>query len=151
MWEKTEARLRAMTRMLVRRHRALIERVAAKLLDETTLGPKALDKLIGRSVNDVKPTPPLVITKAEAALFRKAITRAVSTSGPEKRAMTTRAPFTQQTIRKAIAAARKEGLHIYGIRPDGTVMVGENPPLTDAAQLKQPENATPSVWDDVEA
>ncbi len=65
--------------------------------------------------------------------------------------MTTRAPFTQQTVRKAIAAARKEGLHIHGIRPDGTVMVGENPPLESAAAPLASENAPPSKWEDVEA
>lgn len=65
--------------------------------------------------------------------------------------MTARAPFTQQTVRKAIAAARKEGLHIHGIRPDGTVIVGENPPLETTGPLAPGENAKPSVWDEVEA
>lgn len=65
--------------------------------------------------------------------------------------MTARAPFTQQTVRKAIAAARKEGLHIHGIRADGTVMVGENPPLEPTGTLAPGENAKPSIWEDVEA
>lgn len=65
--------------------------------------------------------------------------------------MTARAAFTQQTVRKAIAAARKEGLHVYGIRPDGTVMVGENPPLHGEAPLEQAENAETSKWSEVEA
>jgi hypothetical protein len=51
----SEARLRKMTRMLVRRHRALIERVADALLAETTLSGPDLDKLVGRSIDDVKP------------------------------------------------------------------------------------------------
>lgn len=51
-WELFEPRLRAMTRMLVRRHRALIERTAKALLAKTTLSAKQLDKLIGRSVAD---------------------------------------------------------------------------------------------------
>jgi hypothetical protein len=46
-WEKLEPRLREMTRMLVRRHRECIERVAKTLLVRTTLSAKALDKLIG--------------------------------------------------------------------------------------------------------
>jgi hypothetical protein len=53
-WNKLESRLRAMTRMLVQRHRARIERVAKALLARTSLSAKALDKLVGRSVDDVK-------------------------------------------------------------------------------------------------
>ena len=53
-WETKEARLRAMMRMLVRRHKVRIERVAKALLAKTTLSAKALDKLVGRSVDDVK-------------------------------------------------------------------------------------------------
>ena len=53
-WERLEPRLRAMTRMLVRRHRNRIERVAKALLAKTTLSAKQVDKLVGRSVDDVK-------------------------------------------------------------------------------------------------
>jgi hypothetical protein len=60
-WDRTEARLRAMTRMLVRRHRARIERVAKALLTKTTLSAKELDKLVGRSVNDVKVNAPQLL------------------------------------------------------------------------------------------
>jgi hypothetical protein len=60
-WVKTEARLRAMTRMLVRRHRARIERVAKALLANTTLSAEELDKLVGRSVNDVKVNAPFLL------------------------------------------------------------------------------------------
>jgi len=55
---KLEPRLRAMTRMLVRRHRDRIELVAKALLAKPTLSQKAVDKLVGRSVNDVKPNSP---------------------------------------------------------------------------------------------
>jgi hypothetical protein len=41
--------------MLVRRHRALIERVAAALLEKKTLSGVELDTLIGRSVEDLIP------------------------------------------------------------------------------------------------
>src|SRR4029453_5417643 len=44
-WDKLEPRLRAMTRMLVRRHQERIELVARALLAKTTLSAKALDKL----------------------------------------------------------------------------------------------------------
>jgi hypothetical protein len=60
-WNRLEPRLRAMTRMLVRRHRALIERAASALLRKTTLSGAQLDKLIGRSVNDVKVNAPMLL------------------------------------------------------------------------------------------
>jgi hypothetical protein len=59
-WDKYEARLRQMTRMLVRRHRARIERVAEALLTKRSLSAKALDKLTGRSVDDVKVNAPFL-------------------------------------------------------------------------------------------
>lgn len=39
--------------------------------------------------------------------------------------MTTRLPFTELAVRRAISAARKEGLPVTGttIRPDGTITV----------------------------
>lgn len=60
-WNKLEPRLRAMTRMLVRRHRARVERVAKALLARTTVSAKALDKLVGRSVDDVKMNAPSLL------------------------------------------------------------------------------------------
>jgi hypothetical protein len=60
-WERQEPRLRAMTRMLVRRHRARIERVAKALLAKTTLSAKQVDKLVGRSVDDVKVNAPFLL------------------------------------------------------------------------------------------
>lgn len=65
--------------------------------------------------------------------------------------MSARAPFTQQTVRRAIAAARKEGLHVHGIRPDGTVIVGENPMPGFEPGIMPANNAEPSKWEDVEA
>jgi hypothetical protein len=45
--------------------------------------------------------------------------------------MTSRVPATQASIKRHIEAARKAGLTVIGIRPDGTVLVsdGENPVL----------------------
>jgi ATP-dependent Zn protease len=60
-WERLEPRFRAMTRMLVRRHRAHIERVAEALLARKTLSAKQLDKLVGRSVDDVKVNAPFLL------------------------------------------------------------------------------------------
>lgn len=59
-WNGIEPRLRAMTRMLVRRHRVLIERVAAALLERKMLSREELDDLIGRSVDDVKVNAPFL-------------------------------------------------------------------------------------------
>jgi hypothetical protein len=61
VWERIERRLRAMTRMLVRRHRARIERVAAALIASKTLSRAKLDKLVGRSVEDVKVNAPFIL------------------------------------------------------------------------------------------
>jgi ATP-dependent Zn protease len=72
-WQRFEPRLRAMTRMLVRRHRARIERVAKALLAKTTLSRRQVDKLVGRSVADVKPSPPLVMNESELAALRAAL------------------------------------------------------------------------------
>jgi ATP-dependent Zn protease len=66
-WERLEPRLRAMTRMLVRRHRARIERVAKALLARTTLSSKALDKLVGRNVDDVKVNAPFLLAMHQQA------------------------------------------------------------------------------------
>jgi ATP-dependent Zn protease len=66
-WNKLEPRLRAMTRMLVRRHRALIERAANALLRKTTLSGAQLDKLIGRSVDDVKVNAPMLLEMHRAS------------------------------------------------------------------------------------
>lgn len=67
LWDNREARLRTMTRMLVRRHRVLIERVAKALLRQTTIGGKQLDRLIGRSVDDVKVNAPLLLLMHQQA------------------------------------------------------------------------------------
>lgn len=64
-WEKLEPRLRGMTRMLVRRHRARVERVVKALLAETTLNGEQLDKLVGRSVEDVKVNAPYLLAMNE--------------------------------------------------------------------------------------
>ena len=63
--------------------------------------------------------------------------------------MTRAAPFTQASVRRAIAAALKEGLTVIGIRGDGTVLVqnGDKPlaPCCETAPTIEP-----SKWDDVE-
>jgi len=66
-WAALEPRLRKMTRMLVQRHRARIERVAEALLEQTTLTAEQLDELVGRSVNDVKVNAPWLLAMARAS------------------------------------------------------------------------------------
>jgi hypothetical protein len=66
-WKRLEPRLRAMTSTLIRRHRALIERVADVLLAKGKLTAKQLDKLVGRSVNDVKVNAPTLLMMSGAA------------------------------------------------------------------------------------
>lgn len=68
--------------------------------------------------------------------------------------MTRPPPFTQAGLCRAIKAARKAGLRVTGIRPDGTVIVTENnekistfPPQADL----DGQFAVPSKWEDVEA
>ena len=60
-WDRLEPRLRAMTRMLVRRHRTRIDRVAKALLAKTSLSARALDKLVGRSIDDVRVNAPFLL------------------------------------------------------------------------------------------
>jgi hypothetical protein len=45
------------------------------------------------------------------------------------RDMTRALPFTEHGLRRAIKAVHKSGLHVAGVRPDGTVLVhdGDNP------------------------
>jgi hypothetical protein len=66
-WARLEPRLRKMTRMLVRRHRARIERVARALLAKTKLSAKQVDKLAGRSVDDVKVNSPFLLAMHRAS------------------------------------------------------------------------------------
>jgi hypothetical protein len=40
--------------------------------------------------------------------------------------MTRPLPFTKARLRRAIEAVREAGLHVTGILPDGTLLVGEN-------------------------
>jgi hypothetical protein len=41
--------------------------------------------------------------------------------------MTRAIPFTKARLRRAIEAAREAGLRVTGIRPDGTLIVDDNP------------------------
>jgi hypothetical protein len=62
-------------------------------------------------------------------------------------------PFTQASLRRAIAAARKEGLRTTGIRPDGTLIVtaGDGSPEGIVSVMRDGQAIVPSKWEDVEA
>jgi hypothetical protein len=47
--------------------------------------------------------------------------------------MTRAIPFTKARLRRAIEAARAAGLRVTGIRPDGTLIVDDNPQAADKA------------------
>ena len=65
--------------------------------------------------------------------------------------MTRALPFTEASLRRAISAARKAGLRVTGIRPDGTIIVGDDE-LGEVATLPVgSETRVSSKWEDVEA
>jgi hypothetical protein len=47
--------------------------------------------------------------------------------------MTRAVPFTQASVRRAIAAAQKAGLQVTAIRPDGTILVTKICPQPEKA------------------
>lgn len=51
--------------------------------------------------------------------------------------MTRALPFTQASLRRAIEAARKSGLRVTGIRPDGTLVVVEQQDQKDNPQTTE--------------
>jgi hypothetical protein len=63
--------------------------------------------------------------------------------------MTKPALCTEAHIRRLIKAARREGLHIIGIKPDGSILVRDD----DAPLAPGLDNARAQVakWADVEA
>jgi hypothetical protein len=64
--------------------------------------------------------------------------------------MTRALPFTQASLRRAIEAARKSGLRVRGIRPDGTLIVHESTEaIADDSPTDQAEMS--SKWEDVKA
>lgn len=60
--------------------------------------------------------------------------------------MTTRAPYTQAQLQRAIRAAKCEGLRVRGIRLDGTVEVVDSEAIETV-----PAASNGGKWEDVEA
>jgi hypothetical protein len=63
--------------------------------------------------------------------------------------MTRPLPFTEHSLTRAIRAARKAGLRVSGIKPDGTLIVGDN--LTVAPSSVDVPTTAHDRWGDVEA
>jgi hypothetical protein len=83
-WDRLEPRLRRMTRMLLRRHWARVERVAKALLAKTTLTAKQLDKLVGRSVDDVKVNAPFLLEMARIRAAERRVSTRRRCAGPRR-------------------------------------------------------------------
>jgi hypothetical protein len=64
--------------------------------------------------------------------------------------MTKRARVTQAQVRRMIQAARREGLRVAGIRPDGMVIVyeGENPLVPVDRPIGATDDAGALRWGD---
>lgn len=57
-------------------------------------------------------------------------------------------PFTQAKVTRAIAAARKAGLRVVGIRPDGTVLVQEGDAPIVPVEVTSQDAPAGTSWDD---
>ena len=68
------------------------------------------------------------------------------------REVTARLPFTEQAVRRAIKAARAEGMKVGGftIAKDGAITVHESG-LSVAPGALEAHGSAPSKWEDVEA
>ncbi len=66
--------------------------------------------------------------------------------------MTRPLPFTESRVRRAIAAARKEGIATgaISIHPDGTITVHWGTPAVAPVAIQQ-QNADTSEWGDIQA
>lgn len=66
--------------------------------------------------------------------------------------MTTKLPFTELAVRRAIKAARAEGVRVTGVRvyPDGSITVYEAP-VNVAALPTQAQHAPSSDFEDFQA
>jgi hypothetical protein len=60
--------------------------------------------------------------------------------------MTSRLPFTEASIARAIRGVERAGRFVIGVRPDGTLLVADKP--IEAASLLDTSNPQASKWDD---
>jgi hypothetical protein len=57
-------------------------------------------------------------------------------------------PFTEASLARAIKGVERAGRFVIGVRPDGTLIVGDKP--VDSASIIPPvvQNAPASKWED---
>jgi hypothetical protein len=60
-------------------------------------------------------------------------------------------PFTEASIARAIKGVERAGRFVIGVRPDGTLIVGDKP--VDSTSIVPPvvQNAPASKWEDQRA
>lgn len=62
--------------------------------------------------------------------------------------MTSRLPFTQASVRRAIAAAQKAGLNVREIKADGTLVIGDNSSPSVQPDSSKEHNSEVDKWAD---
>jgi hypothetical protein len=67
------------------------------------------------------------------------------------RAVTKPLPFTAASIARAIRGVQAAGKHVIGVRPDGTLIVGDNPVDATSLGFAPVQDITASKWEDQRA
>jgi hypothetical protein len=65
--------------------------------------------------------------------------------------MTKALPFTEASLARAIKGVERAGRFVIGVRPDGTLIVGDKPIDTASLTLLDSHNAPASKWEDQRA
>jgi hypothetical protein len=61
--------------------------------------------------------------------------------------MTKALPFTAAGLARAIKGVELAGRHVVGVRPDGTLIIGDKPFETASLAPPDAQNPTVSKWD----
>jgi hypothetical protein len=67
------------------------------------------------------------------------------------RVVTKPLPFTAAGIARAIRGVQAAGKHVIGVRPDGTLIVGDNPVDATSLGFAPVQDITASKWEDQRA
>lgn len=65
--------------------------------------------------------------------------------------MTKALPFTAAGLARAIKGAKQAGMHVIGVRPDGTLILGDKPVETASLVPPARQDAPASKWEDQRA
>lgn len=65
--------------------------------------------------------------------------------------MTRALPFTQASLARAILAVERAGKFVIGVRPDGTLIIGETPLNPGSILPLDGQDLLASKWEDVQA